>query len=339
MDIRPTSIDFSLPLSGSGPRTAPQTLVFPRPVKQAVAGIAGYLVEYSGGDGNDHHVGQIQVKLDTVINANTVTVNGTFGLRDWSGDWDDEYDGSIQCVVLADLVDPSDIPPRNDMIITGMEVNQAVQFFRTATYLDATNAQPDNPPVDHNQVGIIKFQWAHGHARPPERFAGAYPNMHSIQVHPCWRSGCILLWNGPAEWRDIPWDWLGRPPLNDFVARMTATNDYAARNGYTSGFPTFHHADYGAGIVCGTVLLHRDHSVWIDLPFSEIGNPPVEDIGARFRGVNDWAAARGYVSGYPNMHHIRRPDGRLVGGAILIPRSAGEWRDVTHSCVRSNVPK
>jgi hypothetical protein len=142
MDIRSTSIDFSLPLSGSGPRTASQTVVFPRPVKQAVAALSGYFTEFSGN--NDHNVGQIQVKLENVINANTVTVNGTFGLRDWSGNWDDEYDGSIQCVVLADLVDPSDLPPRADMIISGMELNQAVQFFRAASYLDAANAQPDN---------------------------------------------------------------------------------------------------------------------------------------------------------------------------------------------------
>jgi hypothetical protein len=33
MDIRSTSLDFSLPLSGAGPRTASQTLVFVRPVK------------------------------------------------------------------------------------------------------------------------------------------------------------------------------------------------------------------------------------------------------------------------------------------------------------------
>jgi hypothetical protein len=142
MDIRGTSLDFSLPLSGGGPRTASQTLVFVRPVKQAVAGLTGYLAEYSGG--NDHHVGQIEVKLDTVINDNAVTVNGSFGLRDWSGNWDDEYDGSIQCVVIADLVDPADLPPRTDMIVSGMELNQAVQFFRAGTYLDAANAMPDN---------------------------------------------------------------------------------------------------------------------------------------------------------------------------------------------------
>jgi hypothetical protein len=48
----------------------------------------------------------LEIKLDTSINDITVTVNGRFGLRDWSGDWDDEYDGSIDFVVLADLATP-----------------------------------------------------------------------------------------------------------------------------------------------------------------------------------------------------------------------------------------
>jgi hypothetical protein len=142
MDIRTTSLDFSLPLSGSGPRTASQTVVFPRPVTMATAGLTGYLAEYSGG--NDHHVGQFEIKLDTVINDNTVTVNGTFGLRDWSGNWDDQYDGTVQCVVVADLEDPSQEPPRTDLIITGAELNQAVQFFRAGSYLDAAHVMPDN---------------------------------------------------------------------------------------------------------------------------------------------------------------------------------------------------
>src|SRR5262249_5855166 len=118
MDIRATSLDFSQALSGSGPRTATQTLVFPRPVLSAVEALSGYGTEFSGG--NDHHVGQITVQVGTTINANTVTVNGTFGLRDWSGDWDDAYDGNIDCVVLAELEDPSTSPPRNDLLITGV---------------------------------------------------------------------------------------------------------------------------------------------------------------------------------------------------------------------------
>jgi hypothetical protein len=154
MEIRSLSLDFSQTISGSGPRTNSQTLVFPRQVIRAVAGLSGYFAEYS--QHNDHHLGQLTVQLDTAINSDTVTVTGTFGLRDWSGDWDDEYDGNIECVVLADLTDPSQQPPREDVLITGVEVNQAVQYFRSSTYLDPASALPDNAirPVARKNTGI-----------------------------------------------------------------------------------------------------------------------------------------------------------------------------------------
>jgi len=142
MEIRSGSVDFSMPLSGSGPRTATQTLVFPRPVTDATAGIVGYLAEFSGG--NDHNIGQLQIRLETEILDNTVTVNATFGLRDWSGNWDDQYDGNISFVVLADLESATAPPPRADLMIEGAELNQAVQFFRSSIYLDPAHQMPDN---------------------------------------------------------------------------------------------------------------------------------------------------------------------------------------------------
>jgi hypothetical protein len=87
VEMRPLSLDFSQPVSGSGPRTSSQTVVFSRQVLRAVAGLSGYFAEYSGGDGHDHHLGQLTVQLSTAINSNTVTVTGAFGLRDWSGNW------------------------------------------------------------------------------------------------------------------------------------------------------------------------------------------------------------------------------------------------------------
>jgi hypothetical protein len=156
MEMRQLSLDFSQPVSGSGPRTSSQAVVFSRQVLRAVAGLSGYFAEYSGGDGHDHHLGQLTVQLSTAINSNTVTVIGTFGLRDWSGNWDDEYDGNIECVVLADLENPSQQPPRTDLLITGVEVNQAVQYFRSSTYLDPEHVMPDNAiwPVARKNTGL-----------------------------------------------------------------------------------------------------------------------------------------------------------------------------------------
>lgn len=141
MEFRTGSIDFSAPLRGSGPRVASQTVVFPRPIVHAVAGLGGYTVAFSG---DDHHVGRIEVRLDASINANTVTVEARLGLRDWSGNWDDDYNGTVEFALLADLESVTATPPRPDLIVTGMEFNQAVQFFRAATYLDPAHVQPDN---------------------------------------------------------------------------------------------------------------------------------------------------------------------------------------------------
>lgn len=99
MEFRSDSLDFSLPLRGSGPRPASKTFVFPRQVKTAVAALAGYVAEFSNND--DPHIGRMEIRLDTTIFDNTVTVNGLFGLRDWSGEWDDEYDGIIDITVAG----------------------------------------------------------------------------------------------------------------------------------------------------------------------------------------------------------------------------------------------
>jgi hypothetical protein len=142
MEIRSDSLDFSMPVRGSGPRPASKTMVFPRGVTAAVAGLAGYMTEFSGGD--DHHVGMIDVRLATDINGDAVTVTGHFGLRDWSGDWDDNYDGLINFTVIAELESITAPPPRGDLAISGVEFNQATQFFRAGRFLDPTNVRPDN---------------------------------------------------------------------------------------------------------------------------------------------------------------------------------------------------
>jgi hypothetical protein len=104
----------------------------------------------------DHHVGLLQVDLNTEVNANVVVVHGRLGCRDWSGSWDDEYNGSILVSVLADLASVTAPPPRGDVVITDLEVNQAIQFFRAAEHLDAGNVMPDNslPLVGGKTTGL-----------------------------------------------------------------------------------------------------------------------------------------------------------------------------------------
>ena len=138
---------------GSGPRSVTQTVHFPREVQLAAVGMVGYTVGFAG---DDHHVGLLDIRLSTEIDGDLVMVTATFGLRDWSGNWDDDYEGTINFVVLADLASAADPRPRGDLVVTGMEVNQATQHFRSARHLDGPNVRPDNsvPLVARKNTGV-----------------------------------------------------------------------------------------------------------------------------------------------------------------------------------------
>jgi hypothetical protein len=152
MPIRETSLSFPV-TRGSGPRLANSTIVFPRQVLRAVAALRGYQIGYVG---DDHHVGVLQVELETTVNSNVVVVTGKLGCRDWSGNWDDEYTGAINVTVFAELDSPSAPPRRGDLQIVGLEVNQATQHFRSSEHLDSANVMPDNsmPLVGGKMTGL-----------------------------------------------------------------------------------------------------------------------------------------------------------------------------------------
>lgn len=100
MEIRKDVITFG-PFSGSGPQTAMKDVTFPAAVTKASAVLTGFVVEFSGGD--DHHLGKLDVFLDTsLLGGATVRVTARFGLRDWSGNWDDKYDGRVEFAVIAE---------------------------------------------------------------------------------------------------------------------------------------------------------------------------------------------------------------------------------------------
>ena len=102
MVIASSSVSFN-PFSGSGPQIATATVAMPSPVTQAAAILTGFISQYSGG--NDHHLGSLDVQVQVPpggVSGTTVTVNVTFGLRDWSGTWDDQYDGRVFFAVVGE---------------------------------------------------------------------------------------------------------------------------------------------------------------------------------------------------------------------------------------------
>jgi hypothetical protein len=102
MQVQLGSVNFG-PVSGSGPQVSSTNVTFGSPVSQATAILTGFLVEFSGG--NDHHLGQLDVQVAVPAggtNGATVTIQVTYGLRDWSGNWDDQYDGTINFAVIGE---------------------------------------------------------------------------------------------------------------------------------------------------------------------------------------------------------------------------------------------
>ncbi len=100
MEIRKDTISFG-PFSGSGPRNSNKDVTFPGPVTKASAVLTGFVVEFSGGE--DHEFGKLDVFLDTaLLGGSVVRVTARFGLRDWSDNWDDSYDGRVDFAVIAE---------------------------------------------------------------------------------------------------------------------------------------------------------------------------------------------------------------------------------------------
>lgn len=88
---------------GDGPRQQSAEVIFPSGVSQATAILTGFDVAFSPRD--DHHLGNLEVRLEASIDPlapRRVNVQATFGLRDWSGEWDDNYEGEVFFTVVAE---------------------------------------------------------------------------------------------------------------------------------------------------------------------------------------------------------------------------------------------
>lgn len=102
MQIMSDNIRFNR-TRGDGPQRASAEVVFPAEVTQATVLLTGFDVAFSPRD--DHHLGNLEVRLESGIDPlarRRVNVDAIFGLRDWSGDWDDNYEGVIFFTVVAE---------------------------------------------------------------------------------------------------------------------------------------------------------------------------------------------------------------------------------------------
>jgi len=147
-------------------------------------------------------------------------------------------------------------------------------------------------------------------------FVGGFPTFHETTQGRNHLSGTVFVTQMSAEWRDVPLAELGNVSLDDFAERMRVTNTWASQHGFIGGFPTFFHADYGSGIVCGTVLVKAVGAEFRDISLLELGSPALDDFEARFRTTQDYAFRNGFAGGFPTLHHIR------VANSVVASNSA-----------------
>lgn len=185
---------------------------------------------------------------------------------------------------------------------------------------------------------------------PSAGFIGGFPNFYESIEGRSHFGGTIYVTQAAAEWRDVPLAELGNVSLDDFGERMRATNTWASQHGFVGGFPTFFHANYGAGVVCGSVLIKSDGAEFRDIPLSELDSPALDDFEARFRATQDYASRNGFVGGFPTLYHaqavvdidVRTGQKRraTVCGAVLLKQGELNIRTVQRSAtfaVRRNV--
>jgi hypothetical protein len=102
MDFTTGHFDFPAH-KGSGPLSQRARISFDYRIGQATAVLTGYDASYADGD---HNFGRLIVQLATqIVNESTtgpeVNVIGTFGLRDFSEEWDDEYTGTVRFLLIT----------------------------------------------------------------------------------------------------------------------------------------------------------------------------------------------------------------------------------------------
>ncbi|MFD3003643.1 PASTA domain-containing protein [Pontibacter toksunensis] len=161
-------------------------------------------------------------------------------------------------------------------------------------------------------------------------YAAGWPNFHSETYHNPLRTvyGHFLLKPSIVHWRDVPATEYG---ATDMRTRFTGAYDYAVRHGYQHGFPNFHEANYGQGVVYGTFLILPGACEWRDVPAAELGlgtgDPTRFPMNRWFTGASDYAARRGYAAAMPNGHYANY-GGEYVCGVVVFPPGKAAWADI-----------
>ena len=164
-------------------------------------------------------------------------------------------------------------------------------------------------------------------------FFTGFPNFHEADYGSGVVYGTILLRDTQADWRDVPRTEYGVYHIEDVPAMFRAANDYAGRQGYPAAYPNFHQADYGNGVVYGTILIKQGITEWRDVPRDELGVYHIEDVPGMMRAANDYAVHHGFPAGFPTFHQADHGQG-VVCGIVLFKPGTTTWRDIPTDLLR-----
>jgi hypothetical protein len=160
-------------------------------------------------------------------------------------------------------------------------------------------------------------------------FAAGYPTCHENTSATPTKYGTIIVTQG-VNGQDVPRTTLGNP--NTPRTRLTSAHDWSKTQGAADAFPNFHEANYGQGVVYGTMLLAPSAVTWQDVPVVNIlGNnidPTSRQMEEWFKGTHDWAVLNGRTGAIPNGHYANY-NGTWVIGVFSFNPGFAQWRELT----------
>lgn len=149
-----------------------------------------------------------------------------------------------------------------------------------AQFVSTAEMPAINTNLGPDQVGPLV--WAGGRWARSVGYQAAIPDFRDYPANPPLLGMFVFHSNSPLVFTDIPTAQLnGFSPVQDFGrcadagATWNAVNLWAYNNGYPAGFPTFEHADYGAGPVIGAALVQD----FPGLEFKNYTEPAIEQAG------------------------------------------------------------
>ncbi|HEY2912715.1 MAG TPA: hypothetical protein VGK21_05105 [Candidatus Angelobacter sp.] len=202
-----------------------------------------------------------------------------------------------------------------------------------------------NPITEERMVEV--FNQVSQQTSDPQ-FVGAFPDFCIPPLKKGLVStivGTVSIKVGFAELRDhVPLTDLGKNlSVTDWAGIMRATHDYATRQGFLTGFPTFNFPKVGGkfpknkvgpDIYTPVVLIKSQLStpgnlaqiILTNVSLAELGNVDLNDSLGRFRATTKYARKHGFVGGFPNMYHtnLAGPANHLqtVCGTLLVRSGA-----------------